>query len=169
KARLDRVNAVVQSALAVDNTNRLLNHVLIDDTNTKLHGQMSERLARETDWSSKFGTNNQAVVNLPTQISQVRSAMLDELRRLAESSKSDYDLALKKQNNLETQVAQAVSQSETSNRAKVTLRELKSTAAATKDLYDNLNKRYMESVEQKSFPVTEARVITRAVRPLDRE
>ena len=169
KARLDRVNAVAQSALAANNTNRLVTDVLIDDTIAKLHGQLSDLTAREADWSAKFGSNNLAVVNLRTQMSQVRSAMLDELRRVSEASKSDYDLALRKEKNLEAQVAQAVSQSETSDRAQVTLRELQSTATTTKELYDNLNKRYMESVEQKSFPVTEARVITRAVRPLNRE
>jgi polysaccharide biosynthesis transport protein len=49
------------------------------------------------------------------------------------------------------------------------LRELESSATATKELYENLNKRYIESMEQQSFPVTEARVISRAVRPLDKD
>jgi succinoglycan biosynthesis transport protein ExoP len=169
KARLDRINVVVQSALAAGNSNRLVTDVLIDDTIAKLHAQLSDLTARESDWSAKFGSSHLAVVNLRTQMAQIRSAMLDELRRVAEASKSDYDLALQKEKNLETQVAQAVSRSETSNRAQVTLRELESAATATRELYDNLNKRYMESVEQKSFPVTEARVITRAVRPLDKE
>lgn len=169
KARLDRVNAVVQAALAAGNSNRLVTDVLIDDTISKLHAQLSDLTARENDWSVRFGPNNSVVANLRTQMAQVRSAMLDELRRAAESSKSDYDLALQKEKNLDAQVAQAVSQSETSSRAQVTLRELQSSAMTTKDLYESLNKRYMESVEQKSFPVTEARVVTKAVRPLDRE
>ncbi|MEH2544072.1 succinoglycan biosynthesis transport protein ExoP [Bradyrhizobium sp. AZCC 2262] len=169
KARLDRVSAIVQSATASGNANVMVTDVLINETIGKQRSQLLELLSRESDWSAKFGQNNQAVVNLRNQIAQVRSAMLDELRRLGESSKSDYELALRKEKNLETQVAQSISQSETSNRAQVTLRELEGSAAALKDLYDNLNKRYMESVEQKSFPVTEARVISRASRPLDKE
>src|SRR6185437_14506190 len=143
--------------------------VLIDETIAKLHAQLSDLTAKESDWSARFGPNNSVVASLRAQMAQIRSAMLDELRRVAESSKSDYDLALQKEKNLDAQVGQAVLQSETSNRAQVTLRELQSTATTTRDLYESLNKRYMESVEQKSFPVTEARVVTRAVRPLNRE
>jgi polysaccharide biosynthesis transport protein len=169
KARLDRVNAVARSALAAENSNGLVTDVLVNDTIAKLRTQLSELTAKESDWSEKYGQNHNTVVVMRSQMAQIRAAMLDELRRVAESSRGDYDLALRKETNLDAQVAQAVSQSETSNRAQVTLRELESAAASTKELYDNLNKRYLESVEQKSFPVTEARVISRAVRPLDRE
>jgi succinoglycan biosynthesis transport protein ExoP len=169
RARLDRVNAVVQSALAPGNSNPLVTDVPINETIAKLRSQLVDLTTRESDWSARFGAGHSAVIALRNQISLIRSALIDELRRLGESSKSDYDLALRKERNLETQVTQAIGQSEESNRAQVKLRELESTAAATRDLYENLNKRYLESVEQKSFPVTEARVITRAVRPLDRE
>jgi polysaccharide biosynthesis transport protein len=169
KARLDRVNAVSQSASDVGNTNGSVTDILINETVAKLRSQLTDLSNREREWSAKVGQNHLLVVNLRSQMSQIRSAILDELHRVAESSKSDYDLAVQKQKNLEAQVAQAVSQSETSNRAQVTLRELEGVATSTKELYENLNKRYMESIEQKSFPVTEARVITRAVRPLDRE
>lgn len=169
KAKLERVNAVAQSASTAGNPNGFVTDVLIDDTISKLRSQLVDLTNREADWSVKFGPNHLAVVNLRNQMAQIRTAMIDELKRVREASKSDYDLALRKEKNLDAQVAQAVSQSETSNRAQVTLRELESSATATKELYDNLNKRYMESTEQQSFPVTEARVISQAVRPLDKE
>jgi succinoglycan biosynthesis transport protein ExoP len=169
RARLDRVNAVVQSALSADNANTLVTDVPINDSIAKLRAQLIDLTTREKEWSAKFGSDHLAVINLHNQAKQVRSAMVDELRRVGEAFKSDYDLALRKERGLETEVAQAVSQSESSSRNQVRLRELESTAASTKELYDNLNKRYLESVEQKSFPVTEARVITRAAPALDRE
>ncbi len=168
KAKLDRVNAVVQSTSA-GGSSEFVTDVVLNDTIGKLRSQLVDLTNKESDWSTKFGANNVAVVNLRTQISQVRSAILDELHRVAESSKSDYDLALKKEKNLEDQVAQAIARTEALNRAQVTLRQLQDTATASKDLYDNLNKRYMESVEQQSNPVSEARILTRAVRPLDRD
>ncbi|OAF13567.1 hypothetical protein AYJ54_43330 [Bradyrhizobium centrolobii] len=169
KARLDRVNAVVQSALSADNSNALVTDVPINDTIAKLRAQLLDLTTKEREWSAKFGSDHLAVINLHNQARQVRSAMIDELRRVGEAFKSDYDLAVRKEKGLETEVAQAVSQSESSNRNQVKLRELESAATSTKELYDNLNKRYLESVEQKSFPVTEARVITRAAPALDRE
>jgi succinoglycan biosynthesis transport protein ExoP len=169
KARLERVNSVVQSALSADNSNTLDTDVPINEPIAKLRSQLIELTTKEKEWSAKFGNDHLAVINLHNQAKQVRSAMVDELRRVGEAFKSDYDLALRKEKGLESEVAQAVSQSDSSNRNQVRLRELESTATSTKELYDNLNKRYLESVEQKSFPVTEARVITRAAPALDRE
>ncbi|QDP23828.1 polysaccharide biosynthesis tyrosine autokinase [Bradyrhizobium cosmicum] len=169
KARLERVNAVVQAALSADNSNALVTDVPINEPIAKLRSQLIELTNKEKEWSAKFGSDHLAVINLHSQAKQVRSAMIDELRRVGEAFKSDYDLALRREKGLETEVAQAVSQSDSSTRNQVRLRELESTAASTRELYENLNKRYLESVEQKSFPVTEARVITRAAPALDRE
>jgi succinoglycan biosynthesis transport protein ExoP len=109
------------------------------------------------------------VVNLQNQIAQVRANMVDEVHRLNESYKSDYDLALKREKNIESGLAKFISQSEATNRAQVSLRELESAAQAAAELYDNALKRYKESLEQQSLPVTEARVITRAVPPFNGE
>jgi polysaccharide biosynthesis transport protein len=43
---------------------------------------------------------------------------------------------------------------------------LESNAQTYRALYDNFLQRYMESVQQQSFPITEARVISSATRPL---
>jgi succinoglycan biosynthesis transport protein ExoP len=54
------------------------------------------------------------------------------------------------------------------SQAQVSLRDLESNAQTYRALYDNFLQRYMESVQQQSFPVTEARVITAATRPLSK-
>ena len=64
------------------------------------------------------------------------------------------------------QLNHAVAQSQVTNQAQVALRELESNAQTYRALYDNFLQRYMESVQQQSFPITEARVITAATRPL---
>ena len=60
----------------------------------------------------------------------------------------------------------AIAQSQVTNQAQVALRELESNAQSYQALYDNFLQRYMESVQQQSFPITEARVISAASRPL---
>ena len=62
-------------------------------------------------------------------------------------------------------LTQAVSQSQATDAKSVTLRELQSTAQTYKSLYDNFLQRYMETVQQQSFPITEARLISSASRP----
>jgi succinoglycan biosynthesis transport protein ExoP len=169
KAQLDRINGIIQAALAPGNSNPVITDVPINDTFSKMRAQLVDLNSRRIEWAAKVGPDHSAVVNVRNQMNQVRNAMLDEMRRVGETSKSDYEVAQRREKGLEAQVAQAVAQFDTSNRAQVTLRELESSSTTTKEIYENINKRYLESVEQKSFPVPEARVITRAERPLHRE
>ena len=53
----------------------------------------------------------------------------------------------------------------TTNQAQIALRDLESTAQTYQTLYDSFLQRYTEALQQQSFPITEARVITSASRP----
>ena len=59
---------------------------------------------------------------------------------------------------------QIVSESQTTNEAQITLHNLESSAQTYRALYDNFLQRYMESVQQQSFPISETRLITPATR-----
>ncbi|MGN8546634.1 polysaccharide biosynthesis tyrosine autokinase [Bradyrhizobium sp. 13971] len=162
KAKLDRIEAVVKGGVPDATVADTLNNQVI----TKLRSQYLELANREADWSSRYGYNHLAAVNLRNQMREIQSSIVDELKRLAESYKSDYAIALQRQNEIERAVNDSVSQSQSTNQAQVTLRELESSAQTYRSLYDNFLQRYMENVQQQSFPVSEARVITRASRPL---
>ena len=51
--------------------------------------------------------------------------------------------------------------SQETDQAQIALHELESNSQTYRSLYDNFLQRYMESVQQQSFPITEARVISR--------
>jgi capsular exopolysaccharide synthesis family protein len=106
-----------------------------------------------------------AVVNLRTQMKGIRASILDEVRRLAESSRSDFEVAKQRQQEIEKQLALAVSQSRTTNSAELTMRELETSAKGYRSLYESFLQRYMGSVQQESFPISEARVISPAAPP----
>jgi polysaccharide biosynthesis transport protein len=169
KARYERVTAIGEATAANSSATVPVTDTQINDTISKLRSRLLELANKESDWSAKFGGQHLAVVNLRNQMAQLRAAILDELNRIAGSYKNDYDVALSRVKNLEQELERVIAGTEMSNRAQVGLRELESSAQTSKGLYDSLLKRYMESMEQQSYPVTEARVITRAVRPLDRE
>jgi succinoglycan biosynthesis transport protein ExoP len=63
-------------------------------------------------------------------------------------------------------MSEAVAQSQTASQAQLTLRDLESSAQTARALHDNFLQRYMEAVQQQSFPITEARSISPASRPL---
>jgi succinoglycan biosynthesis transport protein ExoP len=165
KARLDRIETVIRA----DTPDATVNSTVADSLNnsviTKLRSQYLELANTEAIFSARYGRNHLAPVNLRNQMREIRNSILDELRRIAESYKSDYQIALQREESTRKKLQQAVAQSHTANKAQVTLRELESASQTYKALYDNFLQRYMESVQQQSFPITDARVISAAVRP----
>ena len=166
QARLDRIQAVLRADTPDATVDATVTDTLKNEVITRLRSQYLELSRRETDWAVRYGKTHLAVVNLRNQMTEIRNSILDELRRIAESYKSDYAIAKQRQAGIQQELAQAVTQSQVTNRAEVQLTELESNAESYRALYDDFLQRYMASVQQQSFPITEARVVTPAARPL---
>jgi succinoglycan biosynthesis transport protein ExoP len=119
-------------------------------------------MRREADWSVRYGKNHNAVVNLRNQMRDLRRSINDELGRIEESIKSDYELAKKRQEEFDKRLGGLVSQSTEMNQAQITLFSLDAAAKSYRKLYDNFLQRHTESVQQQTFPVSEARQISAA-------
>jgi polysaccharide biosynthesis transport protein len=129
---------------------------------TKLRTQYLDLVNREADWSARYGKNHNAVVNLRNQIKDIRRSIYDELGRIEETVKSDYEIAKKRQADFDNSLTKLISQSTETNQAQITLFTLDAAAKSYRRLYDNFLQRYTESVQQQTFPVTEARQISAA-------
>src|SRR5438445_709324 len=82
----------------------------------------------------------------------IRQTIFDEVRRLADIAKSDFEEAKQQQIEIEKQLAQAVSQSRNTTSAELSIRELETSAKGYRSLYESFLHRYMGSVQQGSFP-----------------
>ena len=162
KARLDRINDIVRQEIP----DASVADALKNDTIIKLRGQYVDLASRELVWSARYGKNHLAAVNLRNQMAEIKKNITEELKRIQQSYKSDYDIAQTREESIKGSLANAVSASQLTNQAQVQLRELDSNAQSYQAMYDNFLQRYMESVQQQSFPITEARVISPATRPL---
>jgi succinoglycan biosynthesis transport protein ExoP len=168
KARLDRINAVLASEGPNESLGATVADTLKNEVVSKLRSQYLDLAARESDWSSKYGREHIAVVNLRNQMREIRNSIFQELKRLGETYKSDYEISKQREEGVQKELAKSVSQSQQTDVKSVSLRELQSTAQTYKSLYDNFLQRYMESVQQQSFPITEARLISSASRPSEK-
>ena len=162
KARLDRMNDIVKQDIPDAN----VTDALKNDTIVKLRGQYVDLASKESIWSAKYGRDHLAAVNLRTQMAEIRKNIQDELKRIQESYKSDYDIATTREDAIKSSLNNVVSESQLTNQAQIQLRELESNAQSYQAMYDNFLQRYMESVQQQSFPITEARIISAATTPL---
>ena len=95
------------------------------------------------------------------------SALLfQELRRVAETYKNDYEVAAARENSLANNLAQQKSVAVVANDAEVKLRQLEQNAESYKMLYQNYLQRYQEAAQQESFPMGDMHVISDAIFPL---
>ena len=105
------------------------------------------------------------MVNLQTQMEQLQRSMSDELGRLAESYKSDFEVATARAASLEKGLSQSIVGAQLTQRDQLGLQEIESRAKVYHAIHDSFLQRYMEMSQQQSFPITEARIITSASPP----
>jgi capsular exopolysaccharide synthesis family protein len=161
KARLERINDVLKQ----DVPDAAVADSLHSDVINRLRNQYLDLAAKEAIWSVRYGVNHLATVNLRTQMTELRRSIQDELSRIAQSYKSDYEIAKTRAEGLEHNLEGLVANSQVINRDRLGLRDLESTAQVYHTLYNSFLQRYMEAIQQQSFPITEARVISAAAPP----
>jgi polysaccharide biosynthesis transport protein len=168
-ARLNRFETILASnsadSASIGNLDASGSDALSNPIINNLRQQYLENARREIEYSGRLGSDHLVIVNLRTQMRSIRASILDEVRRLAESSRSDFEVAKQRQQEIEKQLALAVSQSRTTNSAELTMRELETSAKGYRSLYESFLQRYMGSVQQESFPISQARVISPAAPP----
>lgn len=130
-----------------------------------LRQQYLELSRREADWSTRFGRDHLAVINLRTRIRDIRTSILEEVKRLAETSRNELEAAQQRQQELEKQLARAVSQSRLTNSAELTIRELESRAKSLRAMHEAFLQHSMGTTQQETFPISETRVIFPASPP----
>ena len=164
KARYDRIQDVLrQDVPDASITDALNNQVIV-----KLRGEYLDLAARVAIYSQKYGDSHLSVIGQRTQMREIQHAIRDEMTKIEQSYKSDYQIALAREQSLRNSLGNAVSQTQLTNQAQVQLRELESAAQTSKTLHDTFLQRYMEAVQQQSFPITEARIVGTADAPLSK-
>jgi polysaccharide biosynthesis transport protein len=164
KARYDRISEIMTQKVP----DASVADVLQNPTIVRLRGQYLDLTAREAIFSEKYGQNHLSVVNLRTQISAILRSIQDEMRKIEQSYKSDYEIAQAREQSLSKILATGISQSQITNVSQITLGELQSRAQTSKSLHDSFLERELEAVQRQSFPITEARIVSPAEIPLSK-
>ncbi|AMN43622.1 Wzz/FepE/Etk N-terminal domain-containing protein [Rhodoplanes sp. Z2-YC6860] len=161
-AKLSRIQEIMASDVPDANvTDALHNEVIV-----KLRNQYTDLQKREAYLVDKLGPAHQAVLQVRADMRTAVRSIRQELQRIAAGYQSDFEIGRSRVDSIQKSLADLVSKANTTNQAQIELKALDSTAQSYRTLYDTFLQRYMESVQQKSFPLTEARVITKATPPL---
>jgi len=155
-ARYKRIKNIVDSGQMDGAVTDVLSNAVITD----LQGKFLEASRKEADITSRLGSRHVQAIRLRTEMGEYKRLMFEELNRIAQTYRSTHQVALGRQKSLEEQVAQATGISTSANDSQVQLRELEREAETYKNLYQTFLQRYQEAIQQQSFPITEARIIS---------
>jgi len=100
RTRLDHEDiAKVEAALRerMEKVTDTLNNQVV----TRLRQQYLDLANREADWAQKYGPDHRAVINMQGQMKEIRNSISDELRRLAETYKSDNEIAKQREEDIQ--------------------------------------------------------------------
>ncbi|WP_454618202.1 polysaccharide biosynthesis tyrosine autokinase [Bradyrhizobium cenepequi] len=168
-AKLNRYEAILEANPAnspsIGNLDAAGADALSSPIITSLRQQYLELERRVAEWAPRFGRDHAAVVNLRNRMRELRGSILDEVKRYAETSRSELEVAKQRQQEIEKRMAEAVEQSRTTSLAEMTIRELESKAKSLRSLHDTFLQRYVGAAQQEGFPIAEARVMYPAVPP----
>jgi succinoglycan biosynthesis transport protein ExoP len=161
RAKLDRIDEVMKQEIPDAGVADALHSEVIN----RLRNQYLDMAARERIWSARYGSSHLAAVNLRLQMKELHRSITEELGRIAQSYKSDYEIATAREQDLQKSLDALITESQATNRDRLGLRDLESQAQVYHTIYDSFLQRYMEAIQQESFPITESRVISAAAPP----
>lgn len=168
RAKLDRISLVLgqrteRESLTIPDpvvTDALSNPVI-----TRLRQQFLDNQSKESEWRARYGADHQAARNLRAEMAAQQRAIWDEISRIAESYKSELQIARSQEDSIDKRMIEVFEKSGSLRQSQVRLRELETASNTYRGIYETFLSRFTQSVQQQSFPSTEARVVTFASPP----
>ncbi|MEF2072036.1 polysaccharide biosynthesis tyrosine autokinase [Consotaella aegiceratis] len=160
EARYRRIRTIIDTGETDAAVSEALNSGIISDLRTKY----LDASKRYQEIASLLGANHAQTLKLHGEMMQYKRLIFEELKRIAQVYKSDLDIANSRVGNLETSIKEMAGANASHNEREVALRELEQRAETLRNLHQTLLERYEDTAQRESFPITEARIITKAAR-----
>lgn len=168
RAKLERISRVMEQRTDKETLNipdPVVTDALSNPVITRLRQQFLDDQSKEAEWSARYGSDHLAAKNLRAEMAGLQRAIWDEISRIAESYKSEVQIAKSQEEAIEKRMSDVFQKSGATRQSQVHLRELETAANTYRNIYETFLTRFTQSVQQQSFPSTEARVVTPASPP----
>jgi succinoglycan biosynthesis transport protein ExoP len=165
-ARTQARYGLIESLISGKKADAAVSEELNNPVMTELRNKYLKVSKRTAELTTRVGPNHEQVALLRNEMQQYEKQIFDELGRIAETYRSDLHIARSREESLTKSLSSLMGVNASDNRTLVPLREKEREAESVRGLYQNFLQRYQEMTQQQSFPMTEARLITRATRSL---
>ena len=126
----------------------------------RLREQYAQVARREAALATQLQPKHPVLIDVRSQLAEVKTQIADELRRVAAAAKSEYQIAESRERELSNQLEASKSEVTRTNTAQIKLRELDQEVAASRELLRLFLARAKETQEQQNTSTPDARVIT---------
>lgn len=161
KARVDQVNA----ALANGGSPEYLPDAIRSNLIQRLREQLAQVARREAALSSQLQHRHPVLIEVKSQVAEIKAQINAELKRIATSAKSESQIATNRVAELERSLDRVKDDVSRANTAQIRLRELEQDATASRDVLNTFLTRAKQTQEQQNIALAEARVISPAIVP----
>ena len=161
KARLDQVNA----ALANGGSPEYLPDAIRSGLIQRLREQYTQVSRREAALGTQLQPRHPVLIEVRSQVEEIRSQINAELKRISTSAKSEAQIANSRVDELQRTLDRSKEDVSRTNTAQIRLRELEQEVSASRDLLNTFLNRAKQTQEQQNLAVSEARIISPASVP----
>jgi polysaccharide biosynthesis transport protein len=161
EARYQRIESIIRERQTGGVVSEAIGNTVIAQLRTKY----LDTSKRESEISAKLGKDHILATSLREEMREYDRLMFAELGRLAESYRSDLQIAKSKEDSLTASLQKSEALNASENKVLVGLHELEREGDAYQKLYQSYLKRYHEALQQQTFPIIDARIITSASPP----
>ncbi|KTQ96074.1 hypothetical protein NS226_08430 [Aureimonas ureilytica] len=165
KARVDQIQSIIASGRTPDATGEVMRSTVISSLRDR-EAALDQRISEMT---LQLGARHPTLQAAQAQKVGIERQIRTELARIAASATADYNWAKAAEDELKTRQATLESQTRATDQVQVRLRELERDRDAVREVYANYLKRSQEVREQSNIDSTNARVISRAIVPIDKK
>jgi len=162
KAKYDQVQLLAKSGGDPGGINAAISSDMI----TKLRTQYADIAKNEADLRSRYGPRHPLVANVQAQLRDTQKLINDEIKRIVESTKHDYDVSRSREASLQRSLDELQGISSSSGQAMVRLHELQREADANRTLYESYLARYKDTAAQESLEMPDSRIVASAGIPI---
>jgi polysaccharide biosynthesis transport protein len=161
RAVRDQIRALLDSDIADPG----ITEAFKDSVIIQLRRQYVELAQRADDLKRRLGPDHEAVQAIHRDVLAAKQSLRTELERLAVSLDHDYEVAKAREDSMTAAFDALISKTLIMSNARVKAKELDRTAETYDQIYTNLLQRYIDAVNQQSYPQPSAHVITPASVP----
>lgn len=133
-----------------------------------LRQQLIEQQASLRSLVARFGNEAVSSQAVQREIDALRVELREQVARSLEIQRGVYQAAVRTARNLETELDSMILDQRGLMGVRVRYEQLESKSRAFREMYETLLQQYLRSVQLESFPVSDARVVSRASVPLSK-